>query len=201
MGKNHPRKNVSCSRLNSTDASPVPENSFSLNKVNPISTPKRGHPHLLSSMLLLICILELQWIAAKEIAANPHKGKIKYITEKVNRLSRLAHPHFWAKPRARRGGRFLRTPRRWFLPGAGGLQPGSSAALRSRLPLRKDTGWPPKNPFPPGFLIHRPPRRAILARENWGWARLSRSAPAISLDPQWPFQYTPNSKNRVPIKR
>ena len=25
---------------------------------------------------------------------------------------------------------------------------------------------PGENPFPPGFLIHRPPRRAILAREN-----------------------------------
>jgi hypothetical protein len=23
---------------------------------------------------------------------------------------------------------------------------------------------------PPGFLIHRPPRRAILVRKNWGWA-------------------------------
>jgi len=181
MGKNHPRKNVSCLRLNSTDASPVPENSFSLNKVNPISTPKRGHPHLLSPMLLLICILELQWIAAKEIAANPHKGKIKYITEKVNRLSRLAHPQFWAKPRARRGGRFLRTPRRWFLPGAGGLQP--KFLSRSSIPPSfAERHWmPPKESFPAGIPHPSPPRRAILARENWGWARLSRSAPAISL--------------------
>ena len=34
-----------------------------------------------------------------------------------------AHPQFCAKAWARRGGRFLRTPRRWFLPRAGGLQP------------------------------------------------------------------------------
>ena len=51
-----------------------------------------------------------------------------------------------------------------------GFSRGFSAALRSRLPLRKDTGWTRENPFPPGFLIHRSPRRAILAGENWGWA-------------------------------
>jgi len=51
-----------------------------------------------------------------------------------------------------------------------GFSRGFSAALRSRLPLRKDTGWTWENPFPPGFLIHRSPRRAILAGENWGWA-------------------------------
>jgi hypothetical protein len=48
---------------------------------------------------------------------------------------------------------------------------GFSATLRSRLPLRKHTGCPRENSFPPGFLIHRSPRRAIPARKNWGWAR------------------------------
>ena len=49
---------------------------------------------------------------------------------------------------------------------------GLSAALRSRLPLRKHTGCPRENSVPPGFLIHRPPRRAMLARKNWGRASL-----------------------------
>ena len=41
-----------------------------------------------------------------------------------------------------------------------------SAGLRSRLPLRKHTQCSRENFFPPGFLIHRPPRRAILARKK-----------------------------------
>jgi hypothetical protein len=48
---------------------------------------------------------------------------------------------------------------------------GFSAALRSRLPLRKHTKCPRENSFPPGFLIHRSPRREIPARKNWGWTR------------------------------
>ena len=45
------------------------------------------------------------------------------------------------------------------------------AALRPRLPLRKRAGWTWDNPFPPGFLIHRPPRRAVRVGKNWGWAK------------------------------
>ena len=67
-----------------------------------------------------------------------------------------------------------------------GFSRGFSAALRSRLPLRKDTGCPRENPLPPGFLIHRSPRRAILARENWGWASRPSQDPKISqLGKQW----------------
>ena len=79
-----------------------------------------------------------------------------------------AHPQFCGKPWARRGGRFLRTPRRWFLFRQGGFSRGFSAALRYRLPLRKDTGWTRENLFPPGFFIHRSPPRAILAGGKLG---------------------------------
>ena len=71
----------------------------------------------------------------------------------------LLTPSFCGETWARRGGQFLRTPRQWFLPSAG---------LRSRLPLRKHTQCSRENSFPPGFLIHRSPRRAILAREKLG---------------------------------
>jgi hypothetical protein len=56
-----------------------------------------------------------------------------------------------------------------------GFSRGFWVVLRSRLPLRIGVGWPRDNPFPPGFLIHRSPRRAILVGENWG--RASRSPP------------------------
>ena len=56
------------------------------------------------------------------------------------------------------------------LPGAGGLQP-RFYGDPSTPPSSAERGRGPRqNPFPPGFLIHRRPRRAILARENWGWA-------------------------------
>ena len=85
------------------------------------------------------------------------------------RRGNLAHPQFWAKPRARWGGRFLWTPRRCFLPGAGGLQPRFCGNPSPPPSFAERSRGSRKNPFPPGFLIHRPPRRAILARENWGW--------------------------------
>ena len=49
-----------------------------------------------------------------------------------------------------------------------GFSRGFSAALLSRLPLRKDTGWTRENLFPPGFFIHRSPPRAILAGGKLG---------------------------------
>ena len=60
-------------------------------------------------------------------------------------------------------------------------------ALRSRLPLRKGAGWTRGNPFPPGFLIHRPPRRAVPVGKNWERASIEPSArgsasPGKSLD-------------------
>ena len=42
-----------------------------------------------------------------------------------------------------------------------GFSRGFSAVLRSRLPLRNAGGWILYNLFPPGFLIHRSPRRAL----------------------------------------
>jgi len=94
-------------------------------------------------------------------------------TDFVNNIAYQAHPQFWEKPWARRGGRFLRTPRRWFLPRAGGLQPiffGSPSVPPS---FAENTGCPRENSFPPGFLIHRSPRRAFLGGENWGWAKVA----------------------------
>jgi len=49
-----------------------------------------------------------------------------------------------------------------------GFSRGFSAALRYRLPLRKETGWTRENPFPPGFLVHRSPPQAILAGGKLG---------------------------------
>ena len=79
-----------------------------------------------------------------------------------------AHPQFCAKPWARRGGRFLRTPRRWFLPRAGGLQPKFFGSPSVPPSFEENTGCPRENSLPPGFLIHRSPRRAILARRKLG---------------------------------
>ena len=60
--------------------------------------------------------------------------------------------------------------------GQAGFSRGFWAALRSRLPLRKGAGRTRDNPFPPGFLIHRSPRRATPAWENWGWTSSARSS-------------------------
>jgi hypothetical protein len=45
---------------------------------------------------------------------------------------------------------------------------GFSAALRLHLPLWKHTRCPRQNSCPQGFLIHRSPRRATLARKKLG---------------------------------
>ena len=50
-------------------------------------------------------------------------GSYRKIIEKSRRKKFLPTPSFCEETWARRGGRFLRTPRRWFLPSAGGLQP------------------------------------------------------------------------------
>jgi hypothetical protein len=83
---------------------------------------------------------------------------------------------------------------------------GFSAALRSRLPLRKHYRCPRENSFPPGFLIHRSPRRAIPARKNWGWARcplpltVNFAFPIFNL-PQSDFISTDISLTNKGIKR
>ena len=94
-------------------------------------------------------------------------------TDFVNNIAYQAHPKFWEKPWARRGGRLLRTPRRWFLPRAGGLQPIFFGSPSLPPSFAENNGCPRENSFPPGFLIHHSPRRAFLAGENWGWAKVA----------------------------
>ncbi len=53
-------------------------------------------------------------------------------------------------------------------PERAGFKRGFLGAPRPRLPLQKHMQCSRENPFPPGFLIHRPPRRAIPAGKKLG---------------------------------
>ena len=90
-----------------------------------------------------------------------------------DKCAALPTPSFGRSPGpGREGDSFgLQVPPLAGLPGAGGLQPrfcGNPSTPPSFAERRRGSR---QNPFPPGFLIHRPPRRAILAGENWGWAK------------------------------
>ena len=82
----------------------------------------------------------------------------------VKNLPRLAHPQFSALPGP--AGSAIPSDSEAVVPpwNAADFNRGFSGVLRSRLSLRKQIPCSLKNSFPPGFLIHRPPHRAIQVR-------------------------------------
>jgi hypothetical protein len=88
-----------------------------------------------------------------------------------------AHPQFCAKPWARRGGRFLRTPRRWFLPRAGGLQP-RFLGSPSIPPSFAERHWmPPGESSPAGI-----PHPSLSPPGNPGEGKLGVGKPSSLID-------------------
>jgi len=73
------------------------------------------------------------------------------LASSVNQRPKQAHPQFWAKSRARRGERFLRTPRRWLLPGAGGVQPRFLGSPSIPPSFAERHAMPPGKSFPAGI--------------------------------------------------